>query len=217
MLGSKEIPTINEKDFSNILHETFDTVVKEVENNNVQMNEYLSGENQKKVHEKIDEYVPKIIEELPEAEDFISEKINENETISETQKEYYEMQKNIETFQNIYQKRNLFLISIIIIIIIIIALKWKNLRFIGWFIFLSILCSINFLLIAKIISFVFSNYLPSDNLALKNIMTPSIKLLEKSYLNAFIITFILTILLIGIKIGIMIYKRKKLTTKEVTQ
>ena len=167
------------------------------------------------VHEKIDEYVPQIIEQLPEAEDFISEKINENETISETRNEFYEMQKNIETFQNIYQKRNLFLISIIILIIIITALKFTKLKFIGWFIFLGILCSFNFLLISNIISLVFSNYLSYDMIALKNIIEPSIQLLESSYLNAFVMSFLLTILLISINIGSMIYKKKQLNKKEV--
>ena len=211
ILGSKEIPTINEKDFSKLLHETFDKAVKEVENNNIQTKEYLSSEKQNMVHEKIDEYVPQIIE----AEDFISEKINENETISETRNEFYEMQKNIETFQNIYQKRNLFLISIIILIIIITALKFTKLKFIGWFIFLGILCSFNFLLISNIISLVFSNYLSYDMIALKNIIEPSIQLLESSYLNAFVMSFLLTILLISINIGSMIYKKKQLNKKEV--
>lgn len=215
LLGSKEVPTLSEEEVSNFLHKSFDVAVKEAENNSIQVNEYLNKEEQQKVHDKIDSYIPQIMEKLPEAEEFISGQIEENEKVNEMQNNMNELQRNLEKFQNIYQKRNAFLISSIVLMILIIALKFSKLKFIGWFIFLGTLCSINFICIASGITFVFNNIITNDIMTFKSIIDPSIKLIESFYWNAFMISFVLTIILIGTKIIIAIYRKKKENKKEV--
>lgn len=215
-LGSKEFPEITEKEFSAMLHDTFDTVIKEVESNNLNVSEYISPEEQVKVHEKIDLYAPQIVEKLPDAEEFINSQLNSNETVNEMQSKYRELQKNAEIVQSLCQKRNLFLIAAIVLIILIGLLKFARLKFMGWYIYLGVLCSINFIFTAKSIDYLYNNFVSEELDKVKGITDSLIGLVEKTYMNAFVVALILTLLFITIKTGIVFYYKKKSERKEIS-
>lgn len=177
IIEPSEVPKIDEVELSNILKTSFDETVDMVNKYTEDVNsdyvnkfkEQITDERREKVKQKIDEYTPQIVEAIPSIEEFIENKISENDNLSNGIKSIEQLRNELRKVKRIYNFQNIILVIIFIIIGLITLLKFKKFKFIKWIIWPFILCGFGLIMfvyfsnsiIDRIISEI--NYFPSSS------------------------------------------------------
>lgn len=201
----EDMPEIKEDEVSEFLITTFDKVIIEVENHNINVSTYITKEEQQKIHEEINHYVPEIIENIPEIEKLIEEKIYGSDEYKEIEKKKEQIEKVITIIKQIYEYKWLLLVLTIIPIGLIIIIKRKELKFIKW-LSLPPLCVATILrIIIEIMPLIIDEMITEEKL--KMIIAPSLELLSINMRNLSNLYFELGLAIIIIQIGVTIYKR----------
>lgn len=210
IINDKTLPTLDVKDTSSTLISSFYQVIDEAEKNNINVEKYLTKEEQQKIVTKITEYTPEIISKIPEVETIVKNKLHNNE-------QYQEIINQIKTTQNklekIYSYQPLLLILMIIELVIIIVLNikkaFKNIAFPFGFNAL-ILFTINLLLPQLM-----KQYYPQELQFVRSIFDEIINQLILKWNQVSIIFFIIFIVLIILQIVIPKLFCKKLKNMEI--
>lgn len=212
ILYEKEPPVISEQEVTNLLLSSFDQVITELENHNIEVSTYLTKEQQEQVHQQIEIYVPQVVEKIPEVESLIEDKISENEEVQEARKKLEELRDLNEKVQFVYQMQPTILLLAILQLALIVVLKRKNFRFIKWlFLPFMSLAIILGLLVAKIPPLV-QQYYPEEMGFLKSFIDSTLNSIFGVWRQNAQIYFILAILLVVAQITVIavrIYQNRR--------
>lgn len=206
IINDKSLPTLDVKETNDTLISSFYQVIDEAKKNNIDVEKYLTEEDQQKIVTKITEYTPEIISKIPEVETIVKNKLNNNE-------QYQEIINQIKTIQSqlekIYSYQPLLLILIIIEFVIIIVLNikkaFKNVAF-PFGLNALILFIINLLLPQLI-----NKYYPEELQFIRSVFDEITNQLMTKWNQIIILYFILFIVLIILQIVIpkLFYKKPK--------
>ncbi len=212
ILYEKELPVISEQEVTNLLSNSFDQVITELENNNIEVSTYLTKEQQNQVHEQIEIYVPQIVEKIPEVESLIEDKISGNEEVQEAKQKLEQLRELNEKVQFVYQMQPTILLLAILQLVLIIVLKRKNFRFIKWlFLPFMALAVILGILNAKVPTLV-QQYYPEEMGFMRSFIDNTLNSIFGVWKQDARVYFILAILLVIAQItviGVSIYKNRR--------
>lgn len=202
----EKMPEVDAEEATNLLTKTFDKVIVEAENHNIEVDTYISKEKQNIIHEKIEYYVPEIIEKIPEIQTAIENKIYGSSEYQKLQSKIKQIEKYMNIINKIYEYKWILLVITIIPLIIIVIMKWKDFKFIKWLalppIFVVALLKVTTLIIPIAIAEILTN----EGEKLKSIISPSIELLLSNMNGLMVIYFEVGLAIILIQIGVTIYK-----------
>ena len=212
ILYEKEPPVISEQEVTNLLSNSFDQVITELENHNIEVSTQLTKEQQEQIHEQIEVYVPQIVEKIPEVENLIEDKISENEEVQNAKQKLEELRDLNEKVQFVYQMQPTILLLAILQLALIIVLKRKNFRFIKWlFLPFMALAVILGILNAKAPTLV-QQYYPEEMGFMRSFIDSTLNSIFGVWKQSAQIYFILAILLVVAQItviGVSIYKNRR--------
>lgn len=209
MLSGRDIPKIDESEITNVLIKSFDKVIEEAKNHQIEVDTYISKEKQDKIHEKIEYYVPEVISQIPVAEDFIKDKINENSDLVEAKRQIKQVEQLIDNIQMVYSYKDILLIVILIFMMLIVVIKFKEFKFVKWLIFPLILSASILKIVCVVVPYLMDNYMPSELVKLNSIINPSIQVLLSGINVTVIICFAISICLFIVQIIIYLYRRRE--------
>ncbi len=132
VLYEKEPPVISASELTTTLSNSFDYVIHQLENHNIEVTEYLTEDDQILIHQKIEYLTPKLVEKIPEAEEFMEKVIAQNKDVQAGKQKLEQLQQFIKIIQKVFQYKSLLSISIIIQMIGIVLLKLEHFHFIKW-------------------------------------------------------------------------------------
>jgi len=202
----EEMPEVDAEEVTNLLTKTFDRVIEEAENHNIEVSTYISKEKQNIIHEKIEYYVPEIIEKIPEIQKAIEDKIYGSSEYQELQSKIKQFEEYMNIINKIYEYKWILLVITIIPLMIIVIMKWKGFKFIKWLAFPPILVATLLKVVTLVTPIAITEILTNEGEKLKSIVSPSIELLL-SNMNSLIITYFeVGLAIILIQIGVTIYK-----------
>ena len=205
IITTEEMPEIKEQEVSEFLITTFDKIILEVENHNINVSTYITKEDQQKIHEEINYHVPEIIEKLPEIEKKLEEKIYGSSEYKELQKKKEQLEKEVNIVKLIYEYKWILLVLTLIPIGLIVTIKRKELKFIKWLLVPPLWVAIMLRMSIEIIPLLINKILLEEKL--KMLITPSLELLSLNMKNLSNLYFEVSLALIIIQIGVIIYKR----------
>lgn len=209
VISNEKNPEIDENEVTEILISSFDRVVEEAENYEIEVNTYLSEEKQEKIHEKIEYSVPEIVAQIPAVEEFIETQISKNSNLTEAKEKIEKMNQVIDQIQIIYSYKNVVLIGIILPFILIIFMQYKKFKFIKWIAFPFLLTTIFFKSIHMLVPYVLEFRMPSEFSSFESIIEPSIQTFLSDINEIAILCFIIGISLLSIQIVISLCIKKK--------
>ncbi len=212
ILYDKELPVISEQEITKLLSNSFDQVIYELENHNIEVSTYLTKEQQEEVHQKIEVYVPKIVEKIPEVETLIENKVSENGKAQEIKQKLEQLRDTLEKVQFIYDMQPTIMLFAILLLALIVVLKREKFRFIKWvglsFVMTSIVLG---LLNAKIPSLV-QQYYPNEVGFMRSFVDSTLNAIFRVWKQNAQIYFIIAILLIILQIVVIalsVYKNRR--------
>lgn len=212
ILYDKKIPIVEEKEVTEIISNSFDQMIQELENNNIEVSTYLSKEDQELIHQKIEYYVPEIVEKIPEAEKLIENKISENKDVQNAKKKLEKFREIVFIVQKIYQFRPFISIAIIVQLGLIIVLKLGRFHFIKWLLLPFIGTSfILKLLNTKIPTFIKSHY-PIELNFMKDFIDDIMQPIYTVFSTTANLCFVIAILFIVLQLllwGLKIYNNRR--------
>ena len=209
VMSNEEIPEIDENEVTEVLITSFDKVIEEAENHEIEVNTYISEEKQEKIHEKIEYYVPEVVEQIPAVEEFIQNQIDQNSTLTEAKENMAKIEQVIDNIQMIYSYKNLLLIGIILPLVLIIFMKYKNFRFIKWIAFPFLMVAALLKLIYMVIPYVLESQMPSEFSKVEPIIEPTIEAFLSGINQTTLLCFIIGMSLVVIQIAISLYIKKE--------
>lgn len=209
VISNEKNPEIDENEVTEILISSFDRVVEEAENYEIEVNTYLSEEKQEKIHEKIEYSVPEIVAQIPAVEEFIETQISKNSNLTEAKEKIEKMNQVIDQIQIIYSYKNVVLIGIILPFILIIFMQYKKFKFIKWIASPFLLTTIFFKSIHMLVPYVLEFKMPSEFSSFESIIEPSIQTFLSDINEIAILCFIIGISLLSIQIVISLCIKKK--------
>lgn len=207
-LGSlEEAPALDATEVTNLLITTFDRVVGEAESYGIEVDSYISEEKQEVIHEKIEYYVPEIIEEIPEIQTVVEEKLNESSEYQEFETKMNQFKEFMNIVNKIYEYKLVLLLATIIPFGIIIIMKWKKFKFVKWFIFPVLFMSIGLKLVTYILPSIIDKVLTGNLSKMESIISPSIDVIISNMNNLAVTYFEISVAILLIQVGITIYKK----------
>lgn len=170
LIYEEKKPSLSASEMTLLLSNSFDRVILELETEGIDISEYFGKQEQEQIHQKIEYYVPEVMEHIPEAEAFIEQKIEENGTLQEGEKKLAEFRRLIHDIQLVYEFKPLLSVAILIQIGFIVILKIRHFRFIKWLAlpFLGIFLALTYVL--KQFPIWIQTYYPNELSFLKGIL-----------------------------------------------
>lgn len=130
LLYRKEQATINSNQLSSVLIESMDQAFITFEEDIVEDGEHLTKQDQQRIHQKLEYYVPKIAEKIPSFETLLETKVIE----TTKNKELDQMKLGIQILQNFYKWKPILSVCVLVQLGLIFLLKIRNFKYIKWFI-----------------------------------------------------------------------------------
>lgn len=203
LVGTEELPKIDEKEITDVLIESFDRVIEEAENHDIQVATYIPENQQEQIRTEIKHYVPEFVDKIPEAEEFIENKINENEKLSDTKRKLEQAELYMKRFQMVYRNRAILLVGAAVAMGLIILLKRKKLGFFKWIAIPFILVFTLFKSMHFVIDQILLKKIPSDLSMFSSITDSFLSLIDGKAL----IYLIIGVILILIQVIVFIYRK----------
>lgn len=208
ILNHKEVKKLDKKETADVIISSWNQALEEAKKNNIDVEEYITEEEQNKIIDKIEEYTPEIIDKVMDLENTIKNKIDRR-----YQDKIEKINNTLEMIRKIYNCQSLLMVLIIVEFIIIILLNikkaFKNIAF-PFGINAFLLFTINF-----IIPIAINHYYPTELSFMKFIFDAIIHNLMLEWKNIEIIFAIVFILLIVIQIILNIALKKKPKDMEI--
>lgn len=208
ILNHKEVKKLDKKETTDVIVSSWNQALEEAKKNNIDVEEYITEEEQNKIIDKIEEYTPEIIDKVMDLENTIKTKIDRR-----YQDNIEKINNTLEMIRKIYNCQSLLKVFIIVEFIIIILLNikktFKNIAF-PFGINAFLLFTINF-----IIPIAMNHYYPVEFNFMKSILEAIIHNLMFEWKNIGIIFVIVFILLIIIQIILNTVLKKKPKDMEI--
>lgn len=208
ILNHKEIKKLDKKETTDVIVSSWNQALEEAKKNNIDVEEYITEEEQNKIIDKIEESTPEIIDKVMDLENTIKTKIDRR-----YQDKIEKINNTLELIRKIYNCQSLLKVFIIVEFIIIILLNikktFKNIAF-PFGINAFLLFTINF-----IIPIAINHYYPVEFNFMKSIFEAIIHNLMFEWKNIEIIFVIVFILLIIIQIILNTVLKKKPKDMEI--
>ena len=208
ILNHKEIKKLDKKETTDVIVSSWNQALEEAKKNNIDVEEYITKEEQNKIIDKIEESTPEIIDKVMDLENTIKTKIDRR-----YQDKIEKINNTLEMIRKIYNCQSLLKVFIIVEFIIIILLNikktFKNIAF-PFGINAFLLFTINF-----IIPIAMNHYYPVEFNFMKSIFEAIIHNLMFEWQNIGIIFVIVFILLIIIQIILNTVLKKKPKDMEI--
>lgn len=209
LFEDKKMPVIDEKEITDILITSFDRVIEEAEKYNVEVDNYISKEEQELIHEKIEYYVPEVVEKISVAQDFIEDNVSQSPGFNEVNEKIKQIKKAIDIVELIYSYKNLLLVGVFVPLVLIILLKWRKFRFVKWLAFPFIFVAAFLKVIYEIIPYLLDTKMPSEFYRVEAIIEPSINKFLSGINDWVIFCFVIGVCLVLIQVVISLYIRNK--------
>lgn len=132
ILYDKEPPVLSEEELTNTLSDSFDYVLYQLEQHDIDISEYVTEQDQILIHQKIEYYTPRVVEKIPDAESWIENKIESNSEVKDAKRKIEQLRMIVKMIQKVYQYKWILSIGILIQIMLIVILKLGYFRFIKW-------------------------------------------------------------------------------------
>lgn len=212
VLYEKELPIIEVDKLTQLISDSFDTIIEKLENKEIEISINLSKDEQKLIHQKIEQYVPRIADKIPNIETFIEEKISENSETQEVKKIFDNIRKYTKIVHKIYQLKPLISIITIMQIALMILLKWSQFRFLKWILLPFFIVAIVLqIAVQKCPTFVQEHY-PTMLNFMKDYVSDTLKPIYQVWKTTSITCFIIVILFILLQcilFGIHLYNNRR--------
>lgn len=209
LFEKKEIPIIDEKEITDILIASFDRVVEEAENYDVEVDNYISKEEQELIHANIEYYVPQVVEKISVAQNFIENKLSQSSEFNELSEKIKQIKKAIDIIELIYSYKNILLIGVTVPLVITVLIKRKKFRFIKWvalpFIFVALFLKV----IYEVVPYLLKSKMPSDFYKVETFFEPSINGFLLGINDSMLLCFVIGVCLVLVQIGISWYINNK--------
>ena len=208
ILNHKEVKKLDKKETTDVIVSSWNQALEEAKKNNIDVEEYITEEEQNKIIDKIEESTPEIIDKVMDLENTIRTKIDRR-----YQDKIEKINNTLEMIRKIYNCQSLLKVFIIVEFIIILLLNikktFKNIAF-PFGINAFLLFTINF-----IIPIMMNHYYPVEFNFMKSIFEAIIHNLMFEWKNIGIIFVIVFILLIIIQIILNTALKKKPKDMEI--
>lgn len=208
ILNHKEVKKLDKKETTDVIVSSWNQALEEAKKNNIDVEEYITEEEQNKIIDKIEESTPEIIDKVMDLENTIKTKIDRR-----YQDKIEKINNTLEMIRKIYNCQSLLKVFIIVEFIIILLLNikktFKNIAF-PFGINAFLLFTINF-----IIPIAMNHYYPVEFNFMKSIFEAIIHNLMFEWKNIGIIFVIVFILLIIIQIILNTVLKKKPKDMEI--
>ena len=208
ILNHKEVKKLDKKETTDVIVSSWNQALEEAKKNNIDVEEYITEEEQNKIIDKIEESTPEIIDKVMDLENTIKTKIDR-----QYQDKIEKINNTLEMIRKIYNCQSLLKVFIIVEFIIILLLNikktFKNIAF-PFGINAFLLFTINF-----IIPIAMNHYYPVEFNFMKSIFEAIIHNLMFEWKNIGIIFVIVFILLIIIQIILNTVLKKKPKDMEI--
>lgn len=208
ILNHKEVKKLDKKETTDVIVSSWNQALEEAKKNNIDVEEYITEEEQNKIIDKIEESTPEIIDKVMDLENTIKTKIDR-----QYQDKIEKINNTLEMIRKIYNCQSLLKVFIIVEFIIILLLNikktFKNIAF-PFGINAFLLFTINF-----IIPIAMNHYYPVEFNFMKSIFEAIIHNLMFEWKNIGIIFVIVFILLIIIQIILNTVIKKKPKDMEI--
>lgn len=208
ILNHKEVKKLDKKETTDVIVSSWNQALEEAKKNNIDVEEYITEEEQNKVIDKIEESTPEIIDKVMDLENTIKTKIDR-----QYQDKIEKINNTLKMIRKIYNCQSLLKVFIIVEFIIILLLNikktFKNIAF-PFGINAFLLFTINF-----IIPIAMNHYYPVEFNFMKSIFEAIIHNLMFEWKNIGIIFVIVFILLIIIQIILNTVLKKKPKDMEI--
>ena len=208
LLTDKKPPTIDETEVTNILINSFDEALKEAERHD-EVSTYITEDRKEKIHEKIEYYVPEVIDKIPEVEEFIENQMAENSTLTDAKQQIQDLEQILDKIQLVYRYKSLLLIGIMVPMLCIILIKRKEFQFFKWLAYPCIITAVIVGIMEYYIPVVLNEYMPSDLSMIESILTPTIETFLLNLKQATWFYGILGTIFILLQMWIVVYKKYK--------
>ncbi len=209
VLYEKDLPVVDEKELTNLLINSFDKVVADVNSNKLDIDKKVSDKDIKKVHNTINKYVPKIVKQIPEVENLVDDKLENNKDYKQTRERIDEFTKIIEEVKKSYNYKYVLIITVIVGLALITLIKFKSPRLINWlwspFVTTFVLCLFLIFEFKTLMNYFF----PAELEFLRTFIDNNINRMCDIWQRDAIIYLIIIILLIILKIVMTVVKHKK--------
>lgn len=210
ILYEKDPIIISEQEIINLFSNSFDQVIMKLENHNIEVSTHLTKEQQKQIHEKIEIYVPQIVEKIPEVENLIEDKINQNNELQDARQKLEQLREINRKIEFMYKLQWKILLLAIFQLMVIIILKRKNFHFIKWLFLPFMSLTVIFKLLTVKIPSLILQYYPEKIGFMKSYINSILDSILKVWKQYIQIYSILAIILIILQILVIYNKRKKI-------
>lgn len=209
MLYEKDLPVIDSKELTDLLIKSFDSVVASVNNNQINVDKKVTDKEVKKVHDSINKYVPKIVDQIPDVEGLVGEELKDNQDYQNSREQINQFTKILEDVKKGYSYKYVLVILIIVGLALILLIKFKSPKLLNWlwqpFITAAILC----LFLAFEFQTLMNYFYPSELEFLRKFIEKNLNRMCDIWKRDGFIYLGIIILLIVLKIVLTINKNKK--------
>lgn len=209
ILYEKEMPAIDEDELTELLINSFDSIVELINNNEIDIDITVTESEIAQVHETISKYVPQIVEEIPDLTEFVEETLLASEDYQETKETLNKITDGIELVKKGYSQKYILLIIIIVGLALIVLIKFRSPKLANWlwrpFITACILCATVAIECKSLINY----FYPEQLSFLRTFVDNNINHISSIYKRDAIIYLVIIILLIVFKIVMTIRRNKK--------
>lgn len=188
----KEPTTIDSNELYNVFVKSMDQAFTTFEEDIIEEDEHLTKQDQQRIHQKLEYYVPKIAEKIPSFETLLETKVIE----TTKSKDLDQMQLTIRTLQNFYKWKPILSIFILLQLFLIFLLKIRNFKYIKWFMVPFLLTGVALYYFKMQLPPLITHYFPKNLVFMKDFLEQTMQTIYTSWDRTIIICFSLFALFI---------------------
>ncbi len=209
ILYDKKIETPSVDEITNTLLDSFDYIVKEAENNNINVQEYLSKEDQEEIKKEIKNNASKIAEKLPDAEKLLENVIMQNEEMANAKEKLDQVRNVLDKVQMIFKYKFVLYIVILVSLALIVLLRLKHLKFIKYLMIPFTLTGGLLFVIYKELPILINKYYPKELNMIKPYLESSLTNVYALIKTYSILCLVVLLILIVVQVIVLIYYKKQ--------
>lgn len=209
ILYEKDLPVIESKELTELLIKSFDSVVARVNDNQINVDKKVTDNEIKKVHDSINKYVPKIVDQIPDIKELAGEELKDNQDYQNSREQINQFVNVLENIKKGYDYKYVLVILIIVGLALMLLIKFKSPKLLNWlwrpFVTAAILC----LFLAFEFKTLMNYFYPSGLEFLRKFIENNINRMCDIWRRDGFIYLAIIVLLISLKIILKVIKNKK--------
>lgn len=209
VLYQENMPKLEAKELTELLINSFDSVVEDVNNNKINIDKKVSESDIKKVHSTINKYVPKIIEEIPDVQKLVEDELKDNTEYQNTRSQIEDFTKIINQIKKGYSYKYLLIIFSIVGILLMVLIKFRSSKMLNWIRTPFFTAGLVYVILIIESSFFIKQFFPESLSFLKVFIDNNMNRLVSIWKRDAIIYFSIFTFLFALKIILSIIKQRK--------